>query len=182
MAAEMSGDRPDAFCPRFHHAIELIGRRWSGAILRAMLSGSARFSEIAATVPGLSDRLLSERLKELEERFHLLVEASDVGMIVVDEAGVILMSNTSAEKMLGYPAGGLQGLSVDNLLPPAQRSQHTRMRAGYLQHPEVRKMGAGRKLEALTADGRRIPVEVGLNPYLDHGKQVVLASIIDLSK
>ncbi|MGD8629802.1 MAG: PAS domain S-box protein [Gammaproteobacteria bacterium] len=123
-----------------------------------------------------------ERLKELEERFHLLVEASDVGMIVVDEAGVILMSNTSAEKMLGYPAGGLQGLSVDNLLPPAQRSQHTRMRAGYLQHPEVRKMGAGRKLEALTADGRRIPVEVGLNPYLDHGKQVVLASIIDLSK
>lgn len=62
----MSGDRPDAFCPRFHHAIELIGRRWSGAILRAMLSGSARFSEIAATVPGLSDRLLSERLKELE--------------------------------------------------------------------------------------------------------------------
>jgi PAS domain S-box-containing protein len=123
-----------------------------------------------------------ERLKELEERFHLLVEASDVGMIVVDEAGVILMSNSSAEAMLGYPEGGLQGLSVDSLLPPTQRSQHARMRASYLQNPEVRKMGAGRKLEALTADGRRIPVEVGLNPYLDHGKQVVLASIIDLSK
>ena len=43
-------------------------------------------------------------------------------------------------------------------------------------------MGKGRKLEALTADGRRIPVEVGLNPFLDHGKQVVLASIIDLSR
>jgi DNA-binding HxlR family transcriptional regulator len=55
-----------AFCPVFHHAIELIGRRWTGAILRAMLSGEARFSEIAAAVPGLSDRLLSERLKELE--------------------------------------------------------------------------------------------------------------------
>jgi DNA-binding HxlR family transcriptional regulator len=46
--------------------VELIGRRWSGAILRAMLAGAQRFSEIAATVPGLSDRLLSERLKELE--------------------------------------------------------------------------------------------------------------------
>jgi PAS domain S-box-containing protein len=123
-----------------------------------------------------------ERLKELEERFRLLVEASGVGMIVVDEEGKILMSNSSAEAMLGYAAGGLQGLSVDSLLPSTQRSQHARMRASYLQNPEVRKMGAGRKLEALTADGRRIPVEVGLNPYLDHGKQVVLASIIDLSK
>jgi DNA-binding HxlR family transcriptional regulator len=55
-----------AFCPNYHHAIELIGRRWTGAILRAMLSGAARFSDIAAAVPGLSARLLSERLKELE--------------------------------------------------------------------------------------------------------------------
>lgn len=46
--------------------MELIGRRWTGVILRAMLSGAARFSDIAAAVPGLSDRLLSERLKELE--------------------------------------------------------------------------------------------------------------------
>lgn len=66
MAGEMTREHVEAFCPRFHHAVELIGRRWSGAILRAMLSGSTRFSEIAATVPGLSDRLLSERLKELE--------------------------------------------------------------------------------------------------------------------
>ena len=62
----MDTDSLTAFCPRFHHTVELIGRRWTGAILRAMLAGSVRFSEIAATVPGLSDRLLSERLKELE--------------------------------------------------------------------------------------------------------------------
>lgn len=55
-----------AFCPVFHRAVELIGRRWTGVILRAMLTGSSRFSDISATVPGLSDRLLSERLKELE--------------------------------------------------------------------------------------------------------------------
>jgi DNA-binding HxlR family transcriptional regulator len=55
-----------AFCPNFHHAVEVIGRRWTGAILRAMLAGTERFSDLAATVPGLSDRLLSERLKELE--------------------------------------------------------------------------------------------------------------------
>src|SRR5690606_26707928 len=43
------------------------GRRWTGAIIRAMLAGAVRFTDIAATVPGLSDRLLSERLKELEQ-------------------------------------------------------------------------------------------------------------------
>src|SRR5688500_6033426 len=57
---------PSAFCPVYHRAIELIGRRWTGAILRVLLSGPTRFSDIAAHIPGLSDRLLSERLKELE--------------------------------------------------------------------------------------------------------------------
>ena len=55
-----------AFCPQFHHAVELIGGRWTGAIVRAMLSGVTRFSELTHAIPGLSDRMLSERLKELE--------------------------------------------------------------------------------------------------------------------
>jgi DNA-binding HxlR family transcriptional regulator len=54
------------FCPKYHRAVELIGRRWTGAILRALLSGVSRFSAICETVPGLSDRMLAERLKELE--------------------------------------------------------------------------------------------------------------------
>ena len=54
------------FCPRYHRAIEIIGRRWTGAIVRALLAGDTRFCQIRSTVPGLSDRLLSERLKELE--------------------------------------------------------------------------------------------------------------------
>jgi|SRR5579859_7890364 len=54
------------FCPRYHHAMELIGRRWTGAILRVLINGPHRFNELLAAVPGLSDRLLSERLRELE--------------------------------------------------------------------------------------------------------------------
>lgn len=50
----------------FQQAVELIGRRWSGAIVRALLAGSVRFSDILARVPGLSDRLLAERLRQLE--------------------------------------------------------------------------------------------------------------------
>jgi DNA-binding HxlR family transcriptional regulator len=57
-----------ACCPHFHSAVELVGKRWTGAILYVLLrsDGPMRFSEIAHAVPDLSDRLLSERMKELE--------------------------------------------------------------------------------------------------------------------
>ncbi|MEO6045669.1 MAG: helix-turn-helix domain-containing protein [Tepidiformaceae bacterium] len=55
-----------AYCPKFQTAVELIGRRWSGSIIRALLAGSVRFGDVLNRVPGLSDRLLSERLRELE--------------------------------------------------------------------------------------------------------------------
>jgi DNA-binding HxlR family transcriptional regulator len=55
-----------SLCTRYHHAIELIGKRWSGAILQVMRGGVVRFSDLVAAIPGLSDRMLSERLKELE--------------------------------------------------------------------------------------------------------------------
>ena len=62
------GEEPTC-CPLYHEAVELIGRRWTGAIVEVLLNGGAmRFSEIAAAVPELSDRLLSERMKELEAR------------------------------------------------------------------------------------------------------------------
>ncbi len=53
-------------CPHFHAAIELIGKRWTGAILCALTDGPLRFGELARAIPGLSDRLLSQRLRELE--------------------------------------------------------------------------------------------------------------------
>ena len=56
-------------CPRYHEAVELVGKRWTGAILYVLLHGGRRrFTEIANAVPDLSDRLLSERMKELEAR------------------------------------------------------------------------------------------------------------------
>jgi len=54
-------------CGGFHRAIELIGRRWSGAIISVMLKGASRFCELREAIPGISDRLLTERLKELED-------------------------------------------------------------------------------------------------------------------
>jgi DNA-binding HxlR family transcriptional regulator len=56
----------EGLCPRFHQAVELIGRRWTGAIIRVLQPGPKRFNELLAAVPGISDRLLTERLRELE--------------------------------------------------------------------------------------------------------------------
>jgi DNA-binding HxlR family transcriptional regulator len=54
-------------CPKYHRAIELIGRRWTGAIVSVLIHRERlRFCEIADAVPELSDRLLSARMKELE--------------------------------------------------------------------------------------------------------------------
>jgi DNA-binding HxlR family transcriptional regulator len=55
------------YCPYFHHVVELIGRRWSGAILMSMAGAPRRFVELREAVPGLSDRLLTERLAELTD-------------------------------------------------------------------------------------------------------------------
>jgi DNA-binding HxlR family transcriptional regulator len=53
-------------CSLYHRAVELIGKRWTGAILIVLMDGPVRFSEVRQLVPDLSDRLLSERMKELE--------------------------------------------------------------------------------------------------------------------
>jgi DNA-binding HxlR family transcriptional regulator len=62
----VNGSDLDPFCPYYQRAIELIGGRWTGSILRCLTTGLYRFSDIRQTIPGLSDRMLSERLKELE--------------------------------------------------------------------------------------------------------------------
>ena len=66
-AGAVSAAEPKHVCPHFHGAVELIGRRWTGAILYALADeGPLRFAELKECVPGMSDRLLSTRLKELE--------------------------------------------------------------------------------------------------------------------
>lgn len=53
-------------CTRFHRAVELIGGRWTGAIIRTLLQGKTRYAHLKAAVPEITDRMLSERLRFLE--------------------------------------------------------------------------------------------------------------------
>jgi DNA-binding HxlR family transcriptional regulator len=61
-----SQHRPE-LCARFHRASELIGRRWTGAIIFVLLRSRCRFAVLSAAIPDITDRMLSDRLQELEE-------------------------------------------------------------------------------------------------------------------
>ena len=101
-------------CPRYHEAVELIGKRWSGAILAVLLDAGRpmRFSEVAHAVPQLSDRLLSERLKELECRglvsrrceqpHHVEYELTPMGR---DLSPAVAELKAWAERWMRSPAG-----------------------------------------------------------------------------
>lgn len=92
----------DHVCPHYHGAVELIGRRWSGAILYALTDGPLRFAELKHSVPGMSDRLLSARLKELEQ-------SGLVHRTVQDEPPVrVTYGLTRKGESLGPVIGGLR--------------------------------------------------------------------------
>jgi len=57
---------PPELCPRFHQASELIGRRWTGAIIYVLLRSRCRFATLREAIPDITDRMLSDRLQELE--------------------------------------------------------------------------------------------------------------------
>lgn len=54
-------------CPDFHAAVELIGRRWNGVVLQRLMGGPQRFGELRAGIPGITDAMLTQRLRELDD-------------------------------------------------------------------------------------------------------------------
>lgn len=59
--------RQKSICPKFEHTFAILGKKWMGLIIDVLLEGPQRFKDIAATIPNVSDRVLVERLKELEQ-------------------------------------------------------------------------------------------------------------------
>ncbi|MEK1939983.1 MAG: PAS domain S-box protein [Pseudomonas sp.] len=124
---------------------------------------------------------LSAGLREREERFRLVVEASPNAIVLVDSNGRIAMVNQQAELMFGYPRDELVGAAVEKLLPESLRHAHVGMRQAFQKAPEPRQMGGNRELFAQHKDGHSIPVEVGLSPLRSGPDVLVQAVIIDIS-
>lgn len=85
MAQAAAEQRIGLCCSHYHRAVELIGKRWTGAILLVLLEhGPMRFSEVGHAVPDLSDRLLSERMKELETEGIVSRRVVETGPVKVE--------------------------------------------------------------------------------------------------
>jgi len=74
---QTDGFPESSYCPAFQATLELLGRRWTAAIMRALFAGPLRFNEAGRLIPGISHRLLTERLAELREAG--LIERQDEG-------------------------------------------------------------------------------------------------------
>jgi len=110
--------RDVALCPKYHRAIELIGRRWSGAIVLGLVRrGPCRFSELLAAIPGVSDRLLTERLRELEEQGVLIRRVQSERPVRVT------YELSEAGKALEPAIGALQAWAERWIEPPAESTQ-----------------------------------------------------------
>ncbi|MES2091260.1 MAG: PAS domain-containing sensor histidine kinase [Pseudomonadota bacterium] len=130
---------------------------------------------VLASVVDITDRLA------LEEAFRGLFDASPYGLLIVDDAGKIVMANRVLADVLGYTSSALVGQPLHLLLPERYRPRHGQLMAGYRTTGESRMMGSGRDLTALHRDGTELPVEIGLSRVQWQRQTVTLAAISDIS-
>src|SRR5208283_1890702 len=116
-----------------------------------------------------------------ERSFRLVVEAAPNAMVMVDQAGRIVLVNALAERVFEYSRADLVGRPVEMLVPERFRSHHPALRKTFFADPRPRLMGGGRDLYGLKRDGREFPVEIGLNPIETDEGTIVLSAIVDIT-
>ncbi|MFD2517742.1 PAS domain-containing sensor histidine kinase [Salinimicrobium flavum] len=116
-----------------------------------------------------------------ENVFNVLFDAASEGIIVVDEAQIIVSSNLAADTMFGYDKGELRGKPLNTLIPRKYHAGHPKHFKDFMAHSEKRQMGHGRDLFGVKKNGEEFPVEAGLNPFSIGGENYVMSLIIDIS-
>ena len=120
--------------------------------------------------------------RDAEERFRLVVEGTSNGIIMVNQAGVILLVNVQIEMMFGYSRSELLGQPAECLVPVRFRKQYPGHCEGVFSAPTQRLMGTDQELCGLRKDGSEFPLEIGLNPIETVDGVMVMASIIDITE
>jgi PAS domain S-box-containing protein len=124
---------------------------------------------------------IAER-KRLEARFRATVESAPTAIVMIDEAGTIVLVNAEVERLFGYEREELLRQKVEVLIPDRFRSKHPGLRSQYFASPEARRMGAGRDLPGLRKDGSEFSIEIGLSPVRTEEGLFVLAAVVDVSE
>ncbi|MGH8667575.1 MAG: PAS domain S-box protein [Burkholderiales bacterium] len=138
---------------------------------------------VLASIIDITERKRTDlALRASEERFRLLVEDAPNAMIMVDQAGKIVLLNAEAERLFGYERVELIGKPIETLVPERLGAEHSRLRGVYLNAPRVRPSGTGGDLYGLRRDGTEVPIEIGLNPIRTTEGEFILASVIDITE
>ena len=138
--------------------------------------------EATGTPPLLPDAPIAGLPSGIEESsvFRSLFIAYPDSLLLVDQAGRIMLANPSAAALLGYAADELVGLNVDVLVPDSIRPRHASYREAYGRAPRPRPMGTHMELVAKRKDGSEVMVEIALSPLQSHGLPFVVAAIRDI--
>lgn len=111
-----------------------------------------------------------------------IIDSIPTAVVVVDQAGAIVLANAQTEVLFGYTRDEILGRQVDILVPHRFRGGHPHLRDGFIHHPTTRPMGAGRDLFGLHKDGSHFPVEIGLNPITTNEGLFVVSAIVDITE
>jgi protein-histidine pros-kinase len=114
--------------------------------------------------------------------FRGLLESAPDAVVIVDEAGIVVLANRRVVPMFGYEPDELLGRSVEILVPERYRVGHQAQREGFLRDPVVRPMGSGRDLHAVRKDGAEVPVEIWLSTLETDDGVLVSAAVRDTSE
>jgi PAS domain S-box-containing protein len=112
-----------------------------------------------------------------------LLESATDAMLIIDQAGTIVLVNPALERMFGYAPGGMAGLAIEALVPARFRAAHAGQRGDFFTQPRARAMGAGADLYGLHRRGHEFAVEVSLSPLrTSHALPLVLATVHDVTE
>ncbi len=114
-------------------------------------------------------------------RFEAIFTNATVGIIVCDEAGVIVSSNQLADRIFGYEPQELLGERIERLVPNAAGRHHEKLRETFNAHPQVRNMGSHRDLLGLRKDDSVFPVEASLSYFRLDQELYVVAYVVDIT-
>ncbi len=113
--------------------------------------------------------------------FRWLFDAAVDALLLVDEAGRVVISNPAAQQLFDYSEGVLNGQPIELLVPTRFRDSHRMHRDGVAQSLHGRPAGGGLALMALTRDGSEFPVEISLSPLESGGRTYTLATVHDIT-